>query len=367
MTQLTALELAKKIHRGDMTVRGALDACYAVIREKEPQINAFVTLCKEQAYQKAEKIQQRLDRGEYLSPLAGVPIAVKDNILTAGVLTTCSSKLLANYVPAKNAKVVDLLEEAGLVVVGKTNLDEFAMGTSCRTSAFGYTRNPTDTTRIPGGSSGGSAAAVAAGMVTLALGSDTGGSIRNPASHCGVAGLKPAFGAVSMEGVIPYAKSMDVVGPIAGNVPDCLALQRILEGDMSQSPEISIDWTKKKIALPVEFFEDLSDEVADCVRKAAKWFEDAGAAVEEISLPLTHYSVPVYLVLSNIEALDALEQVKEMAGAADFSCLGLEVKRRLLLGTYAREYGYEKKARRLRERITADFARAFERCDYILG
>jgi aspartyl-tRNA(Asn)/glutamyl-tRNA(Gln) amidotransferase subunit A len=227
---MSALELSKNIQSGDISVKEAVDAYISVIEEKDKDINAFITIDKEALYKRVDEVQAGIDSGKYVGKLVGVPIAIKDNICTKGIRTTCGSKMLENFVPTYNAFVVEKLEEAGLVIIGKTNMDEFAFGCTTEHSAFGATKNPVNKECVPGGSSGGSAAAVAAGMVPLALGSDTGGSVRQPASHCGVVGFKPSYGSVSRYGLVAFASSMDQIGPMGRNVEDVTALYAIIQG-----------------------------------------------------------------------------------------------------------------------------------------
>ena len=228
--EMTALELGEAIRQGSCSVVEVLEAYLGQMEKQEQKIGAFVTPLRKRAYEQAKKVQEGIRQGKYTSPLAGVPVAVKDNILLKGVRTTCASRMLENYVPSWSATVVEKLEEAGMIILGKTNMDEFAMGSTTETSYFGVTKNPWDTSRVPGGSSGGSAAAVAAGEVALALGSDTGGSIRQPASHCGVVGMKPSYGTVSRSGLIAYGSSLDQIGPLGKNVKDCAALLDVIKG-----------------------------------------------------------------------------------------------------------------------------------------
>ncbi|MDR3345094.1 MAG: aspartyl/glutamyl-tRNA amidotransferase subunit A [Oscillospiraceae bacterium] len=418
---LSALELSAKIHAGETTVREALDAAYRAIELEEPRIHAFVSLCKEDAYAKAQAVQERLDAGEELSPLAGVPIAVKDNICTKGVRTTCGSRMLEGFVPTYNAHVVDLLESAGLVILGKTNMDEFAMGSTTETSALADTRNPVDPERVPGGSSGGSAAAVAAGEVRLALGSDTGGSIRQPSAFCGVTGLKPTYGSVSRYGLVAYASSLDQIGPIGKNAADCAALYAILRGKdqrdatsmpaydaeqnapyiaehmnavhCSKTPDEFVSAVKdyslagKKIGIPREFFgEGLQEDVAARVREAAAALESLGAQIEEFDLPVAKYAVPAYYIIacaeacSNLSRYDGIKYGYSSPDAEDLRSVyinsrsqgfGMEVKRRIMLGNFVLSSGYYdsyyKKALQVKRLVQDALTAAFERYDMVLG
>ncbi|MDR1805656.1 MAG: Asp-tRNA(Asn)/Glu-tRNA(Gln) amidotransferase subunit GatA [Clostridium sp.] len=399
LLELTALELSAKIRAGGCSVREALDAAYRAIELEEPRIHAFVSLCKEQAYAKAQALQERIDAGEELSALAGVPIAVKDNICTKGVRTTCGSLMLEDFNPSYNAHVVDLLEQAGLVVLGKTNMDEFAMGSTTETSALADTRNPADLERVPGGSSGGSAAAVAAGEVWLALGSDTGGSIRQPSAFCGVTGLKPTYGSVSRYGLVAYASSLDQIGPIGKNAEDCAALYAILRGkdprDASsmecEPPELAsigeYSLEGKKIGIPREFFgEGLQAEVENNVRAAAERLASLGARLEEFDLPIAKYAVPAYYIIACAEACSNLSRydgIKYGFSAPDCEDLrsvyinsrsqgfGMEVKRRIMLGNFVLSSGYYdsyyKKALQVKRLVQDGFAAAFESFDMVLG
>ncbi|MDR1408900.1 MAG: Asp-tRNA(Asn)/Glu-tRNA(Gln) amidotransferase subunit GatA [Oscillospiraceae bacterium] len=399
LLELTALELSAKIRVGELTVREALDAAYRAIELEEPRIHAFVSLCKEQAYAEALSVQERIDAGEELSPLAGVPIAVKDNICTKGVRTTCGSRMLEGFTPTYNAHVVDLLEQAGLVVIGKTNMDEFAMGSTTETSALADTRNPVDAERVPGGSSGGSAAAVAAGEVWLALGSDTGGSIRQPSAFCGVTGLKPTYGSVSRYGLVAYASSLDQIGPIGKNAADCAALYAILRGkdqrDASNMEAEPLDiaavegyrLTGKKIGMPREFFgEGLQADVAARVQEAAEKLAGLGAEMEEFDLPVAKYAVPAYYIIACAEACSNLSRydgIKYGFSAPESEDLrsayvnsrsqgfGMEVKRRIMLGNFVLSSGYYdsyyKKALQVKRLVQDAFTRAFEKYDMVLG
>ena len=304
LKELTAVELGEKIAAKEVKVREALDAVFAEIDAKEEEIHSYITLDREAAYERAEKLQPLIDSGECKSPLAGVPVAVKDNMCTKGLLTSCASKILGNFVPTYTATAVERLEAAGAVIVGKTNMDEFAMGSTTETSAFGVTRNPRDTSRVPGGSSGGSAAAVAAEECFYALGSDTGGSIRQPAGYCGVVGIKPTYGSVSRYGLIAYGSSLDQIGPLTKDVRDAATvLEAICAYDEKDSTSLKRKDTNftaalkedvkgLKIGIPADYFgEGLDAGVASAVKEAAKALRDAGALVEEFPLAHVKYAI----------------------------------------------------------------------------
>ncbi len=366
----------------------------------EPQVQSYITLDQEQALQSAQAIDDKRAKGEALSPLAGVPIAVKDNMCTKGMLTTCASHILSNFKPPYEATVVEKLTQHGMVITGKTNMDEFAMGSSCENSAMHKTCNPHDITRVPGGSSGGSAAVVAAGEVPLSLGSDTGGSIRQPASFCGVVGLKPTYGAVSRYGLIAFASSLDQIGPFARSVEDAAMLLDVITGHdpLHDSTSVKTPFEGRthanlqpqvkgmKIGLPKEYFgAGISEDVRKAVLDAAKTYQALGAEVFEISLPLVEYALPIYYVLSSAEASSNLarfdgvkygvraqhvEDIVELYVKSRSEGFGSEVQRRIMLGTYVLSSGYYdayyKKARAAQRRIKAEFAQAFTKCDLIL-
>lgn len=396
---LSAVETAKKIKSGELSVREVLDAVFTSIDEKDKKYNCFISLCREEAYARAERVQAQIDAGEELSPLAGVPIAVKDNICTKGIKTTCASKMLENFEPTYNAHVIDLIEKAGLIVVGKLNMDEFAMGSTTETSAFGETLNPWDITRVPGGSSGGAAAAVAAGEVLLALGSDTGGSIRQPSSFCGVTGLKPTYGSVSRRGLVAFASSLDQIGPIARSAEDCAALMSIISGrderdstSMDSEP-VCLEKVKdyslkgKKIGIPKEFFgEGLQPDTKEAVLSAARELESLGAEIEEFDMPISKYAIPTYYIIacaeacSNLSRYDGIKYGYRSQNAEDLldtyvksrsEGFGMEVKRRIMLGNFVLSSGYYdayyKKALQAKKLIQSAFFDAFEKYDFILG
>ena len=334
--KMSALELSKNIQSGVISVREAVDTYINVIEKKDKDINAFITIDKGAIYKRVEEVQEGIASGKYKGKLVGVPIAVKDNICTKGIRTTCASKMLENFVPTYDAFVVEKLNEAGLVIIGKTNMDEFAFGTTTEASAFGATKNPINTKCVPGGSSGGSAAAVAAGMVPLALGSDTGGSVRQPASHCGVVGFKPSYGSVSRYGLVAFASSMDQIGPMGRNVEDVEALFEIIQGhddkdstSVSQekkSIEATIEILQgKKIGIPEEYLnEGIDEEVKTRVVAVAEELKKAGAHIEYFSLKLWEYVVPTYYIIACGEASSNLERfdgVKYGFRCEDYSSL----------------------------------------------
>jgi aspartyl-tRNA(Asn)/glutamyl-tRNA(Gln) amidotransferase subunit A len=399
LLKLTALELGRKIKDRDVSVREALEAVLAQARAVEPEINSYVTLDEAGALAQAEAVQEKIDRGELKGPLAGVPAAVKDNISIEGQLTTCSSRILSNYRPTFTAEAVKNLQREGAVVVGKTNMDEFAMGSTTETSCFGPTKNPHNLLYVPGGSSGGSCAAVAAQECWYALGSDTGGSIRQPSSFCGVVGLKPTYGTVSRYGLIAYGSSLDQIGPVAKDVADCAAiLEAVASRDEKDSTSVErqdYDFTSvlekdikgMKIGIPRDYMgEGLDSEVADAIWRAARVLEERGAVLEEFDLSLVKYAIPAYYVIASAEASSNLERfdgVKYGYRGADCEGLhsmykktrsegfGAEVKRRIMLGSFVLSSGYYDayylKALRTKALIKQAFDKAFETYDLILG
>jgi len=398
LLDLTAVELSNKIKQGEVTVAQALDAVFEVIDAKEELIHSYVTIEKEKAYAQAKIVQEKIDKGELTGPLAGVPFAIKDNMCTEGTLTTCSSKILGNFVPTFSATAVENLEKEGVVVIGKTNMDEFAMGSTTETSYYGITRNPANPDHVPGGSSGGSAAAVAAGECFAALGSDTGGSIRQPASYCGVVGLKPTYGTVSRYGLIAYGSSLDQIGPLTKDVTDCAA---VLDAIASHDPKDSTsmareeynfmsalvnDCTGMKIGIPRDYFgEGLDPEVKAAVLNAAEVLKSKGATVEEFDLSLVEYAIPTYYTIAAAEASSNLERFDgvKYGYRADVDDLhpmykrtrsegfGPEVKRRIMLGSFVLSSGYYDayylKALKVKALIKKAFDQAFEKYDMILG
>ena len=397
--ELTALELGKKIKAGEITVREAVQAALDRAKEAEPVVNSYVTLDEAGALAQAEEVQKKIDAGELTGPLAGVPVAVKDNMCIKGQLTTCSSKILSNFKPTYTAEAVENLKKAGAVIIGKTNMDEFAMGSTTETSYYGPTRNPHNTAHVPGGSSGGSCAAVAAGECFGALGSDTGGSIRQPSSFCGVVGLKTTYGTVSRYGLIAYGSSLDQIGPVAKDVSDCAAfLEAIASHDPKDSTSIDrddYDFTSAlennakglKIGIPKDYMGDgLDPEVRKAVLRAAKVLEENGAVVETFDLRLVKYAIPAYYTIASAEASSNLERfdgvkygyrTKEYKGLHNMykktrsEGFGPEVKRRIMLGSFVLSSGYYDayylKALRTKALIKKEFDKAFEYYDIILG
>ncbi|OGR89360.1 MAG: aspartyl/glutamyl-tRNA amidotransferase subunit A [Elusimicrobia bacterium RIFCSPLOWO2_01_FULL_59_12] len=394
---LTATEIVKKIRAKEFTAKAVATAYLDRIKLLEPKIKAFNEVFNAQALKQAEAVDSRLAKGEAVGPLAGVPIAIKDNLMIRGEHCTCSSKILQGLTATYDATAIKKLRGAGAVFVGHTNLDEFAMGSSTENSAFGATRNPWDPERIPGGSSGGSAAAVAARMAPLALGSDTGGSIRQPAALCGVLGLKPTYGRVSRFGLIAFASSLDQIGPFAASAEDCALLLHVIAGSDGQdstavdqpvpdyAAELKKDLNGLRIGLPKEYFIAGTDkEIDKAVREALKTLQGLGATVKEISLPHTEYCLAVYYILapseasSNLSRFDGVRYGHRAAQSANLLELyeksrgegfGPEVKRRIMLGTYALSSGYYDayyaKAQKVRTLIKQDFDKAFEQVDVI--
>lgn len=399
LTSLTAIELGKKIKAKEVSVREATQAALDAISAKEKDVNGFVTVEEERALAQADAVQKKIDAGELDGPLAGVPAAIKDNMCTEGVKTTCSSKILYNFVPTYTAEAVKNLEAAGAVILGKTNMDEFAMGSTTETSAFGVTKNPWNTEHVPGGSSGGSCAVVAAEECCYALGSDTGGSIRQPSSFCGVTGIKPTYGTVSRYGLIAYGSSLDQIGPIARDVTDCAAiLEAIASHDKKDSTSMKredLDFTSAlvddvkgmKIGIPRDYFgEGLNPEVREAVLAAAQTLKEKGAEVEEFDLGLVEYAIPAYYVIACAEAssnlarfdgvkygyrTEAYEGLHNMYKKSRSEGFGEEVKRRIMLGSFVLSSGYYDayylKALRTKALIKGEFDKAFEKYDMILG
>ena len=396
----TAVELGKKIKAGEVSVLEAANAAMDAIDALEDKFNCYVTVQERAAVQaKAEELQKKIDDGTLTGPLAGVPVAVKDNMCTKGTRTTCSSKILENFEPAYTAEAVLNLEKAGALIIGKTNMDEFAMGSTTETSHYGVTKNPWNTGHVPGGSSGGSCAAVAAEECSYALGSDTGGSIRQPSSFCGVTGIKPTYGTVSRYGLIAYGSSLDQIGPIAKDVTDCATiLEAIASHDVKDSTSVQredYDFTAAlvddvrgmKIGIPRDYFGDgLDPEVKAAVLGAAKKLEEKGAIVEEFDLSLVEYAIPAYYVIACAEAssnLARLDGVKYGYRTEQYDGLhnmykktrsegfGAEAKRRIMLGSFVLSSGYYDayylKALRTKALIKQAFDKAFEKYDVILG
>jgi aspartyl-tRNA(Asn)/glutamyl-tRNA(Gln) amidotransferase subunit A len=386
------------MRNGEVSSEEIVSSVFDQIRKVNPDMNAYVTLTEEQARETAGKIDDRRRKGESLGALAGLPVAVKDNICTKGIRTTCASKILSNFIPPYDAAAVERLKKADAVIIGKTNMDEFAMGSSNETSYFGLVRNPFDSERIPGGSSGGSAAAVASHIATMALGSDTGGSVRQPASFCGVVGMKPTYGRVSRYGLVAFASSLDQIGAIAKDVRDCALLAGVIcghdprdstsleeaESDFSESLEGKDKYTK--LGIPREYFgEGLDKEVREAVLNSVRVLEKLGMKTEEVSLPHTDKAIATYYVLADAEAssnltrYDGVKYGFRPEGELELSRMyektrsegfGAEVKRRIILGTYVLSAGYYEayyaKAQKVRTIIREDFNRAFEKVDVIV-
>lgn len=397
LTEMTLSQMREAMVCGDVSSRELTESWLQALAAKEKDIGAFITLCPERALREADAIDEARARGEELSPLAGIPMAVKDNICVKGLPTTCASKMLENFVPPYNATAYEKLHQCPLL--GKTNMDEFAMGSTTENSAFHVTRNPRNTACVPGGSSGGSAACVAAGEAPFALGSDTGGSIRQPAAFCGVVGMKPTYGSVSRYGLVAFASSLDQIGPMTRTVRDnALVLDALAGYDRLDSTSVKRGYTPMgrqlgegvqglKIALPKEFFgKGLSTEVKKQVLHAAKLLEKEGAILTEVSIPSLDYALPAYYVISSAEAssnlarFDGVRYGRRAAEYADLEELyvksrsegfGAEVKRRILLGTYTLSAGYfdayYKKALQVRTLVIRDMERVMQQCDVILG
>lgn len=396
---LTALELGKKIKAGEITSLQATEAVIKQIKAVEEQVHSYVTLDEEGAMKRAKEVQAQIKAGTLTGPLAGVPAAIKDNMCTKDMRTTCSSKILENFVPTYTAEAVLNLEKAGAVILGKTNMDEFAMGSTTETSYYGVTRNPWNTEHVPGGSSGGSCAAVAANECFYALGSDTGGSIRQPSSFCGVTGIKPTYGTVSRYGLIAYGSSLDQIGPVAKDVSDCAAiLEAISSHDLKDSTSMvrtDCDFTSAlkddvkgmKIGIPSSYFgEGLDEEVRAAILKAADILKEKGAIVETFDLDLVDYAIPAYYVIASAEASSNLSRfdgikygyrTKEYEGLHNMykktrsEGFGPEVKRRIMLGSFVLSSGYYDayylKALRTKALIKKEFDKAFAKYDLILA
>jgi len=399
LMSLTAVELGKKIKAGEVSVTEAAEAALQKIEEKEETYHALITVSRDRALQRAKEVQAKIDAGELTGPLAGVPVIIKDNMCTKDVLTTCASKILENFVPTYDAEAVLNLEKAGAVIIAKSNMDEFAMGSTTETSYYGVTRNPHDSAHVPGGSSGGSCAAVALEECSCALGSDTGGSIRQPSGFCGVVGLKPTYGTVSRYGLIAYGSSLDQIGPIAKDVTDCATLlEAIASYDKKDSTSIkreSYDFTTAlhedvkgmKIGIPRDYLSDgIDEEVKEAILAAAQQFKKLGAVVEEFDLSLVEYAIPAYYVIASAEASSNLarfdgikygyrteeyEGLHHMYKKTRSEGFGAEVKRRIMLGSFVLSSGYYDayylKALRTKALIKKAFDKAFEKYDVILG
>lgn len=396
---LTAVRLSEKIKGGELSAVEATKAVLGQISSVEDHYHCYVTVEEEKALRQAEQVQEKIKAGELSGPLAGVPVAIKDNICTEGMRTTCSSRILYNFIPTYTATAAKALKEAGAIVLGKTNMDEFAMGSTTETSYYGVTKNPWNPEHVPGGSSGGSCAAVAAREAFCALGSDTGGSIRQPSSFCGVTGLKPTYGTVSRYGLIAYGSSLDQIGPVAKDVADCAALLEVLAvHDPKDSTSVrreETDFTAAlvqdvkgmRIGIPKDYMgEGLDPQVREAVEQAAKVLEEQGDIVEGFDLSLVEYAIPAYYVIASAEAssnLSRFDGVKYGYRTEDYEGLhnmykktrsegfGEEVKRRIMLGSFVLSSGYYDayylKALRTKALIKQAFDRAFEKYDVILG
>ena len=398
ITELTVHELQQKLESKELTIKEIIESYCDRIKEKEPEVGAFVTTYLEEAKKKAENIQQKIDNGEKLGEYAGIPIGIKDNMCIKGTKTTCSSKMLENFVAPYDATVIEKLKDENIISLGKLNMDEFAMGSSTESSYFKKTKNPWNLNKVPGGSSGGSAAAVAANMVPWALGSDTGGSIRQPSSLCGVVGLKPTYGLVSRYGLVAFASSLDQIGPITKDVRDSAMLLNLIAGhdekDTTSEQIEKKDYTKAlkndvkgiKIGVPKEFFgEGINEEVKKELTKAIETYKELGAEVEEFSLDVAKYALATYYIIacaeasSNLGRFDGIRygyrtkefsNLKEIYKKSRSEGFGDEVKRRIILGTYVLSSGYYdayyKKAQQVRTLVSNEFSKAFEKYDVIL-
>ncbi len=392
----TVFEIAQAVQTGKLTARQAVAESLGKIKELNPQINAFVETWPEEALRRADEIDARRARGEKLGPLAGVPVGIKDNILYKGHKASCCSKMLENYVAPYSATVVEKLLAADAVIVGRTNMDEFAMGSSNQTSVYGPVHNPVDFGRVPGGSSGGSAAAVAAGMVPAALGTDTGGSVRQPAAFCGVVGVKPGYGRISRYGVVAFSSSADQVGVLAADVKSAaLMLETLCGRDENDStsledkvPSFSQNFTPSlaglRVGMPKGFLDDLGEEVKEKILAAADKLKDLGAQIVEVEVPHAKYSAPCYYIITSAEASSNLARFDGIRyGYADPAAqnlndqyeldrapFGFEVKKRIIIGSTAlKAENYAEcylQAVKVRELIKRDFAKAFEKADVIL-
>lgn len=397
----SAVELAKRIQKGELTVEEVVEAVYASIEEKEKAYHCYISLRKkEEVLQEANLLQKEILSGAYAgSPIAGIPIAIKDNICTKGQKTTCASKMLEHFVPIYSAQVVERLKKAGAIIVGKTNMDEFGMGSTTQSSYFGVTKHPYDITRVAGGSSGGSAAAVAAGECILAIGSDTGGSVRQPASYCGIVGLKPTYGTVSRYGLIAYTSSLEQIGPMTATVEDCAAALEVLAGadekDMTSRRRGNYDFTSalgqsiagKRVALPKDFLvKGVQEEIRQAVYLAAEQFRKLGAVVEEIELGMSEYVIPVYCVVTAAEASSNLARfdgvkygyrtkeygtLQEMYEKSRTEGFGEEVQKRILFGSLVLSEAYYEeyyiKAKKLQNLLKRTYAKVFQAYDVVLG
>ena len=396
--EMTAEEIGKAYREKTLTVPEVVKAFLDNIEKEDGKIKAYITVCKEEALKKADEVQAMFDAEKEMGALAGIPIAIKDNICTKGVRTTCASKMLENFIPPYDASVMKKIEATNAIILGKTNMDEFAMGGSTENSAFFITKNPVNLDKVPGGSSGGSAAAVAGKMAPISLGSDTGGSIREPASFCGIVGMKPTYGLVSRYGLVAFASSLDQIGPFSKKVRDNAVLLTAIAGhDEMDSTSANVenkDYEKAlvndvkglKIGVPKEYFgEGINEEVRASLEKAIEKYKELGAEVEECSLPVTEYALPTYYIIACAEASSNLgrydgirygyrtknfESLKDIYKNSRTEGFGDEVKRRIILGTYVLSSGYYdayyKKAQKVRTLVKKGFEEAFEKYDVLL-
>lgn len=394
---LTLSEIARKIKSKEISIKEVLESVFSRIDSVENKVNAYITVCRENAYKKAEELQSKLDNGQDIGILGGVPIAIKDNICMNGVKTTCASKMLEDFVPIYSATVVEKLEQNGAIIIGKTNMDEFAMGSSTESSYIKKTYNPWNTERVPGGSSGGSAATVSSDMAYASLGSDTGGSIRQPASYCSVVGLKPTYGLVSRYGLIAFASSLDQIGPFGKSVEDTAIMLNAIAGhdekDTTSANVEKVDYTSAlknditdlRIGIPTNFaHEGLNEDVKEAYESNMELLKNLGAKLVEINLDYAKYSLATYYIIATAEAssnLGRYDGIRFGYRAKDFNDLdelyvksrtqgfGEEVKRRIMLGTYVLSSGYYdayyKRAQQVRTLIINDFKKAFDSCDVI--
>lgn len=398
--KLTVCGIREGIAAHKFTAREVVVSVFDRIEKKDGMLGGYLTLCHDRALLQACSIDERVKRGEAMGNLAGVPIAVKDNICTEGIKTTCASKMLEDFIPPYDATAVRRLKDADAIIIGKTNMDEFAMGSSTENSAFKNTVNPWDPERVPGGSSGGSAAVVAAGLATAALGSDTGGSIRQPAAFCGVVGMKPSYGSVSRYGLIAFGSSLEQIGPLTLNVKDNAVLLETLQGrDKQDSTSVSSSWSIDymrcleagikgiRVGVPTEFLQTgLDEEILACIKSNICLLKELGASVEYISLPMTTEGLSAYYIISSAEAssnlarfdgiryghrTEAYDDLEQLVVKSRSEGFGEEVKRRIMLGTFALSSGYYeafyKRAQKLRIMVKEQFNRAFGEYDLILG
>lgn len=391
----TATQLLEMLKKKEISAVEVAESTINRINSTDTKIGAFITVTQQLAIKKAAEIDAKIAKGEEVGILAGIPVGIKDNICTKGITTTCASKMLENFVPPYNATVIEKLEAAGAIMPGKLNMDEFAMGSSCENSAFKVTKNPWNTACVPGGSSGGSAAAVAACQIPLSLGSDTGGSVRCPAALCGIVGLKPTYGAVSRYGLVAFASSLDQIGPFARTVDDTALLFSAICGEDKRRDATSAsynfakstgDFKGMKIGIPKEYFsQGVTAEVKQSVMKAAEKYKELGAQLVDILLPSTDYALSAYYIISSAEASSNLarydgvkygyskkdaKNLNDLYLSVRSEAFGEEVKRRILLGTYVLSSGfydaYYKRAKMLQKMISAEFDEAFTKCDVIL-